>query len=153
MSDFVHLHTHSDYSLLASTMTIDMIVNRCVETGMRHVALTDDGNLFGTLEFYKRCRTAGIKPIIGYDCYVAFGSRRQRDKSNGGLNYHRLVLLAKDARGYANLLRIASNAYIEGFYYKPRVDYELLEMHHEGLIAIAGGLNGDIGAPDTHQQC
>ena len=146
MADFVHLHVHSDYSLLQSVATIERIVERAVAFGMRYVALTDDGNLFGMLEFYKQCRVAGVEPIVGCDFFLAPGGRFERISAEGGRRYRRLVLLARDVGGYHNLRMLSSRGYTEGFYYKPRLDDELLSEHSGGLIALCGGLTGDVGA-------
>ena len=132
MSKFTHLHCHSHYSLLDGASKIDKLVARCKEYGMDSLALTDHGNLHGALEFYKECRKQGINPIIGYEAYVVDDQRSTDDS-----NYH-LTILAKNRTGYSNLLRLASAAYLEGFYRKPRIDYDLLESHREGLIVLSG---------------
>jgi len=142
MSGFVHLHNHSDYSLLDGACRIEDYVARCTERGMRHLALTDHGNLFGALRFEQACRSAGINPIIGCEVYVASGSRL--DKSTTGQKYYHMVLYARDEEGYRNLINLTSKSYTEGFYYKPRIDDELLEQHHEGLMASAACLGGEI---------
>ena len=136
MSKFAHLHTHSHYSLLEALPKIPDLVKKAKECGMESLALTDSGNLYGAIEFYKECLENGIKPIIGVDCYVSI--RTRHDKEARVDNQHtRLVLLAENEIGYKNLLKLVTASYLEGFYYKPRVDKELLEKYHEGLIAIA----------------
>ena len=146
MTPFVHLHCHSDFSLLDGASSIDALVARARELGMMHLALTDHGNMFGSLAFSKECRKEGIVPIIGSEFYKAPGSRHEKSGSEKGTRHHHLVLLARNAAGYANLLQLSSQGYTEGFYYKPRIDDELLEKHHEGLIALSACLAGDIPA-------
>ncbi|HVO39842.1 MAG TPA: DNA polymerase III subunit alpha [Spirochaetia bacterium] len=146
MTPFVHLHCHSDYSLLDGASSIEALVARAKELGMSHLALTDHGNMFGALAFHKECRRQGIQPIIGSEFYKAPGSRQEKSGSEKGTRHHHLVLLARNATGYANLLTLSSLGYLEGFYYKPRIDDELLEKHHEGLIALSACLAGDIPA-------
>jgi len=140
---FIHLHTHSEYSLLDGACRIKDIVKQAVEFEMPAVALTDHGNMYGSLAFYEACKNAGIKPIIGCEVYVAPRSRTQRNPKLDADNYH-LVLLAKDEVGYKNLLKLVSIAHTEGFYYKPRVDRELLAAHSEGLIALTACLGGEV---------
>jgi DNA polymerase III subunit alpha len=141
---FVHLHNHSDYSLLKGASRIQDMIRKASELGMDHLAITDDGNMFGALEFYQACRSAGINPIIGCDFYVAGESRHVKTPGNAANRPTRLVLLARDAVGYRNLIELSSLGYTEGFYYKPRVDKELLARHAEGLIALSGGLSGEV---------
>ncbi len=141
---FVHLHLHSEYSLLDGGNRLDKLVNRVKELGMDSVAVTDHGNLFGALSFYETARKAGVKPILGCEAYVA--PRDRQDRTHTGVadgGYH-LVLLAENETGWKNLLRLASRAYLEGFYYKPRIDRELLEQWSEGLIAINGHLGSEL---------
>jgi DNA polymerase-3 subunit alpha len=140
------LHCHSDFSLLDGASSIDALVARAKELGMSHLALTDHGNMFGALAFFKECRKEGITPIIGSEFYKAPGSRHEKAGSEKGTRHNHLVLLARNATGYANLLQLSSQGYTEGFYYKPRIDDELLEEHHEGLIALSACLAGDIPA-------
>lgn len=140
---FIHLHTHSEYSLLDGACRIRDIVKQAVEFEMPAVALTDHGNMYGSLAFYGACKDAGIKPIIGCEVYVAPRARSQRNPKLDAENYH-LALLAKDETGYKNLLKLVSIAYTEGFYYKPRVDKELLAAHSEGLIALTACLGGEV---------
>ncbi|MEX2013624.1 MAG: DNA polymerase III subunit alpha, partial [Parcubacteria group bacterium] len=136
MSKFIHLHTHSHYSLLEALPKIPDLVKKAWLSDMDSLALTDSGNLYGAIEFYKECREQGIKPIIGVDFYVAL--RTRNDKEARVDNEHsRLVLLAENKAGYKNLLKLVTASYLEGFYYKPRIDRELLEKYNEGLIAIA----------------
>ncbi len=146
MTPFVHLHCHSDFSLLDGASSIDALVARAKELGMTHLALTDHGNMFGALAFFKECRKEGVVPIIGSEFYKAPGSRHDKAGSEKGTRHHHLVLLARNAAGYANMLQLSSQGYTEGFYYKPRIDDELLEKHHEGLIALSACLAGDIPA-------
>ncbi len=144
--DFVHLHTHSDYSILDGAITIPRLVQRTAELGMPAVALTDHGNMFGAIEFYQQAKKAGIKPIIGQEFYVAPGSRFKKEVSRDSgeeVAYH-LILLAKDNEGYRNLMKLSSIGYTEGFYYKPRIDMEVLEKHSRGLIASSACIAGEI---------
>jgi DNA polymerase-3 subunit alpha len=142
MSDFVHLHLHSQFSLLDGANRLDDVIKAAGEAGMPAVALTDHGNMFGAIEVYNKARAAGIKPIIGMEAYVAQGSRLDRTPGRGSSNH--LVLLAKDETGYRNLLKLTSSAFLEGFYYKPRVDKELLRQHSEGLICLSACLKGEV---------
>ncbi|OHA19834.1 MAG: DNA polymerase III subunit alpha [Candidatus Taylorbacteria bacterium RIFCSPHIGHO2_01_FULL_45_63] len=140
---FTHLHTHSHYSLLSALPKIPDLVARAKEEGMATLALTDNGNLYGAIEFYKECKKEGIKPIIGVDTYVA--GRTRFDKQAGVDNRRtRLVLLAKNETGYKNLLQIVTLSHLEGFYYKPRVDQELLQKYADGLVAISSSFNSEI---------
>ncbi len=144
MPEFVHLHNHSHYSLLDGAARVDQLVQRCVDNGMDSFALTDHGNLYGLLEFYKAARKAKVKPIIGCEVYVANGSRKERQKVAGRKPYFHMVLLAKNQEGYHNLLRLVSAGFLDGFYYRPRVDWELLQKYHRGLIAQTACLGGEI---------
>ena len=141
-TDFVHLHLHSQYSLLDGANRLDDVIGTAVTMGMPAVALTDHGNMFGAIEFYTRCKAAGIKPVVGVEAYVAQGSRLDRTPGKGSSNH--LVLLAKNETGYRNLLKLTSSAYLEGFYYKPRIDKGLLRQHSEGLIGLSACLKGEI---------
>ena len=143
MADFIHLHAHSDYSLLNATSTIEQIVNFAAEQSMSHIALTDNGNLFGAIEFYNACVNKGIKPIIGCDFFHTEGSRASRTVGEGG-QLSRLALLAISNSGYRNLVELTSRAFTEGFYYRPRIDDELLQEYNEGLVAFCGGTRGDV---------
>jgi DNA polymerase III subunit alpha len=144
MSDFVHLHLHSQYSLLDGANRLDDVIAAAAEARMPAMALTDHGNMFGAIEFYNRARAAGVKPIIGIEAYVAQGSRLERNVGRGGGGANHLVLLARNEAGYRNLLKLTSAAYLEGFYYKPRIDKELLRAHAEGLIGLSACLKGEI---------
>ena len=152
MPQFVHLHNHSHYSLLDAACKIDDLVMAAKERGMPAVALTDHGVMSGAIEFYKKAKKAGIKPIIGMEAYVVSqGSRFEKATmmtESGGkrANYHHLVLLARNETGYRNLLKLTSLAHIEGYYYKPRLDVELLNSHREGLIALSACLSGVLSA-------
>ncbi|MEK7537276.1 MAG: DNA polymerase III subunit alpha [Patescibacteria group bacterium] len=140
---FTHLHTHSHYSLLDGLSKIDDLISRVKELGMDSVALTDHGNLYGAIEFYKKAKAAGIKPIIGVELYVARGSHLDKRPNIDDERYH-LVVLAKNLIGYKNLIKLVSKSHLDGFYYKPRVDKELLKQHSEGLIALSACLGGEI---------
>jgi DNA polymerase-3 subunit alpha len=137
MSDFVHLHVHSEYSLLDGLSSCKELAERAVELGMPALALTDHGAMYGTIQFYKACKAANIKPIIGMETYVASRSRKDRHPQRDRSPYH-LVLLAENNVGYQNLMRLATIAQLEGFYYKPRVDREALKKHSDGLIVLSG---------------
>lgn len=142
-SNFVHLHTHSHYSLLDGLIKIDDLVEEAVKLGMPAIALTDHGNMYGTIEFYKACKKAGIKPIIGVEIYIALESMLQKRPNIDNKRYH-LILLAKNETGYKNLLKIVTASHLEGFYYKPRVDKEFLRKHSEGLIALSACMAGEV---------
>ncbi|MFO0901896.1 MAG: DNA polymerase III subunit alpha [Pirellulales bacterium] len=141
---FVHLHCHSHYSLLDGAGSIDKLVKRAKEHGMNGLALTDHGNLHGALEFYKKAKGVGINPIIGMEAYIAPGSRFEKDAgSTKEASYH-LTLLAQNRTGFKNLIKLASAAMLEGFYFKPRIDKELLAAHHEGLICLSGCVSSEF---------
>ncbi|MCE9627270.1 MAG: DNA polymerase III subunit alpha, partial [Candidatus Eisenbacteria bacterium] len=140
-SDFVHLHNHSDYSLLDGASPIPAMVKKAAQLEMPALALTDHGAMFGAIEFYQEARKAGIKPLVGMEAYVTRGKLTDR---NPGDTAHHLVLLARDERGFKNLMRLASLAYLEGFYYKPRVDHSVLSQHAEGLLALSACPKGEI---------
>ncbi len=143
MKNFTHLHTHSHYSLLSALPKIPDLVKSAKEDGMKALALTDNGNLYGAIEFYKECLDEGLKPILGIDAYLAL--RKMSDKQAGvDSSRYRLVLLAKDATGYRNLINLVTKSHIEGFYYKPRIDKDLLEASSAGLICISPSFSGDI---------
>ncbi len=141
-SDFVHLHNHSDYSLLDGASSIPRMVQRAAELGMPALALTDHGSLFGAIEFYNAARKAGVKPLVGMEAYVTRGRRQDRTRDTA----HHLVLLARDEIGFRNLMRLSSLAYLEGFYYKPRVDHEILASHAQGLLALSACPQGEIAS-------
>ncbi len=138
---FVHLHNHSDYSLLDGAMKTRAMAERAAACGMPALALTDHGNLFGAVEFYLACRKAGVRPILGMEAYVA-RDRRDRESDEAKRTHH-LVLLARDERGWRNLCRLASLGFLEGYYYKPRIDLALLDAHREGLIGLSACLSGE----------
>ncbi len=144
-SPFVHLHVHSEYSLLDGAIRIDRMIKKCLDLEMRSVALTDHGNMFGAVQFYEQATKAGIKPIIGSEIYVAPGDRRDHSPfKDGGPNAYHLVLLAMNEEGYKNLSKLVTLGYLEGFYYHPRVDMELLRNHSGGLIALSACLKGYV---------
>jgi DNA polymerase-3 subunit alpha len=144
-SYFAHLHLHTQYSILDGAIAIPALVQRCRELGMQSVAVTDHGNMFGVVEFNQTAVRGGIKPIVGCEVYVAQGSRFDRDPDTGGFNgMNHLVLLAMNSKGYTNLVRLVSKGFLEGFYYKPRVDLEILREHSEGLIATSACLSGSV---------
>ena len=144
-SNFVHLHLHSQYSLLDGAIKLDELVSRAKEFKMPAIAVTDHGNMFGAVEFYSKAMSAGIKPIVGCEVYVAPGSRFTKGNARGSseASYH-LVLLCMNQVGYKNICHLVSAAYREGFYYKPRIDWELLAEHNEGLIALSACLGGEL---------
>ncbi|MCD7847246.1 MAG: DNA polymerase III subunit alpha [Oscillospiraceae bacterium] len=142
MANFVHLHVHSEYSLLDGACRLKSLVNRVKELGMDSVAVTDHGNLFAAVEFYKIAKAAGIKPIIGCEMYVA--PRTRFDKAGKIDNPYHLIILCKNETGYKNLCKLTSLSYTEGFYRKPRIDFELLEKYHEGLVCLSGCIAGEV---------
>ncbi len=145
-ADFVHLHLHTEFSLLDGAIGLDKLIKKAMELKMPAVAVTDHGNLFSALDFYLKATKAGIKPIIGCEIYVAPGSRFDKTTSAGQhdeASYH-LILLARNKQGYKNLVKLATAAYLEGFYYKPRIDKELLKVHREGLVGLSACLGGEI---------
>ena len=142
--NFTHLHVHTEYSLLDGSSKIKELVARTKELGMDSIAITDHGVMYGVIDFYRAAREAGIKPIIGCEVYVAPNSRFDRESNQSEGRYNHLVLLAENNQGYANLMKIVSKGFIEGFYYKPRVDYEILEEYHEGIIALSACLAGAV---------
>ncbi len=143
-SDFIHLHCHTKFSLLDAVCHIEDLVERAKELGMPAVAMTDNGNLFGVIEFYNTCKKAGIKPIIGAEVYVAPSSRFERATHGLPGASHPLVLLCENMEGYRNLIQLVSIGYLEGFYYKPRIDKEVLRKHSKGLIGISGGARCEV---------
>ena len=148
MSDFVHLHNHSDFSLLDAAQTIDIMCSRVSDLGMDSIAITEHGNLFSMIPFYKQAKKTGIKPIIGCEIYVAVNNhkdkKQQITKTGKKWGYHHLVLLATNQKGYQNLMALSSIGYLEGFYYRPRVDKDLLIKYNEGLIATSACLAGEV---------
>jgi len=153
---FAHLHTHTEYSMLDGASRLDELVAAAVADGQPALGITDHGNMYGVLDFYAACRNAGINPVIGTEAYMAGESRHERPVRRGRIDdtggdveggeklYYHLTLLAESTQGYRNLLKLSSAAYLEGYYYKPRVDWELLERHHEGIIATTGCLGGVV---------
>ena len=134
--NFTHLHVHTEYSLLDGSNKIQEYVNRVRELGMDSAAITDHGVMYGVIDFYRAARAAGINPILGCEVYVAPGSRFDREIGSGDDRYYHLVLLAENNQGYANLMKIVSKSFVEGFYYKPRVDLQLLGLGHNGHIGF-----------------
>ena len=141
---FTHLHVHTEYSLLDGSSKISELLPRAKELGMDSLAITDHGVMYGVIDFYKKAKEVGIKPILGCEIYVAPGSRFDREQSRGEDRYYHLVLLAENNQGYKNLMKIVTRGFTEGYYYRPRVDYEILERYHEGIIALSACLAGEI---------
>ncbi len=143
-ANFAHLHIHTQYSLLDGACKLTDLIKKSIELKFPAIAITDHGNMFGVIEFYQQAMKQGIKPIIGYEAYLAPQTRFSRDTNEEKGKRRHLTLLAKDREGYANLIKLATAAYLEGFYYKPRIDKEILSRHSKGLIALSGCLNGEI---------
>jgi len=141
--DFVHLHVHTQYSLLDGAIRIDNLLQRALEFDMQAVAITDHGTMFGVMEFFEKATKAGIKPVVGVEIYVAPRSRFDKTPQDNRELSH-LILLAENQQGYRNLCKLASVAQLEGFYYKPRVDKQILRQHSQGLIALSACLHGEI---------
>lgn len=141
---FAHLHVHTEYSLLDGSNKITEYVARVKELGMNSAAITDHGVMFGVIDFYRAAKAAGINPVLGCEVYVAPNSRFDKEAGAKDDRYYHLVLLAENNQGYANLMKIVSKGFVEGFYYKPRVDLELLNEYHEGIIALSACLAGEI---------
>ena len=141
---FTHLHVHTEYSLLDGSSKIKELTARAKELGMDSLAITDHGVMYGVIDFYRAAKEVGIKPVLGCEVYVAPGSRFDRENTGGEDRYYHLVLLAENDQGYKNLMKIVSKGFVEGFYYKPRVDYEVLETYHEGVIALSACLAGEV---------
>lgn len=141
---FTHLHVHTEYSLLDGSNKIKEYVKRVKELGMDSAAITDHGVMYGVIDFYKEAKANGVKPILGCEVYVAPNSRFDKEVGGGEERYHHLVLLAENNEGYANLMKIVSKGFTEGYYYKPRVDMEVLEKFHEGIIALSACLAGEV---------
>jgi DNA polymerase-3 subunit alpha len=149
MTDFVHLHNHTHFSLLDAACTIDSLIDAAIEHGHKALALTDHGVMFGIYEFYKKATAKGIKPLIGFEAYVANGSRFERIAGKSKTkkrNYFHLVLLAKDHDGYKNLIKLSTYGFLDGFYYKPRIDKDLLKKHSKGVIALSACMAGVVNA-------
>src|SRR3954463_2002339 len=152
-ADFVHLHLHTEFSLLDGACRLDKLMDKAHELKFPALSITDHGVLYGAIDFYQAARAKGIKPIIGCEVYVAPGSRLDKKASTGSRDvYNHLVLLAKDEIGYKNLIKLATAAHIEGYYYKPRIDKEILAAHKEGLIALSGCLASEIPEMITKDQ-
>ena len=143
MTDFVHLHLHTEYSLLDGACRISDVVARAKALGQRALAVTDHGVMYGAVDFYKACKKEGIKPIIGCEIYMAPNGRMDKQYELDS-KYSHLILLAKNKTGYHNLIKIVSRGFTEGFYYKPRADFELLEQYSEGLICLSGCIAGSV---------
>lgn len=143
-NNFVHLHVHSEYSLLDGACKIKDLVSKALHFKMPALALTDHGNMYGAIEFYEAAQSAGIKPIIGYEAYVAQGGRLDKESKNGKETLSHITLLAENYEGYRNLLKLSTSAYLEGFYYKPRIDKELLKSHSAGIICLSGCMASEI---------
>jgi DNA polymerase-3 subunit alpha len=139
VTEFAHLHLHTEYSLLDGLGRMPEYIKCAQETGVRHVAVTDHGVMYASLEWYRKATEAGLHPIVGIEAYLAEGKASARDRKS----YH-LLLLAENIEGYRNLLRLASKASLEGFYYRPRIDMEMLQQHHRGLIATSACLGGPV---------
>jgi DNA polymerase-3 subunit alpha len=144
--NFTHLHLHTEYSLLDGSGKIKEMVARAKELGMDSIAITDHGVMYGVIDFYRACQAEGIRPVIGCEVYVAPNSRYDRESSSSDDRYNHLVLLAENNTGYSNLMKIVSTGFLEGFYYKPRVDYEILRQHSEGIIALSACLGGEVAS-------
>src|SRR6187549_1434854 len=151
MSDFVHLHLHSEYSLLDGACRIEELLDKAVELKMPAMAITEHGNMFSSVIFHDQARKRGINPILGCEVYVAPGDRRTKSGTPGETANH-LVLLAETAEGFHNLIKLVSSGYTEGFYYKPRIDKELLAQHSAGLIGLSSCLKGEVAEGLYHQQ-
>src|SRR2546430_5607167 len=144
-SEFVHLHVHSEYSLLDGAAQLEKLVQRAKDLRFPAIALTDHGNLFGAIDFYLAAQKAGVKPIVGCELYVAPGSRRERGSQDGGYEgANHLTVLVRNRTGYRNLVKLVSRAFLEGFYYKPRVDRELLAQPADGLLVLSGCLSAEV---------
>src|SRR3712207_1871120 len=142
---FVHLHTHSEYSLLDGANRIPELVAHVKKLGMDSLAVTDHGNLHAAWAFYEEAKAQGIRPILGFEAYLAFGPRHAREKPPGAPSaYSHLVLLAKSRAGYRNLVRLSSIGYTEGFYRRPRIDKDVLAQYSEGIVCLAACLSGEV---------
>ncbi|MEY4067810.1 MAG: polymerase alpha subunit, partial [Actinomycetota bacterium] len=155
-SSFTHLHVHTEFSMLDGAARVDELVERAISDGQPAIGITDHGNMYGVLEFYQACHRGGINPIIGTEAYMAYESRTERPQRRGKFDdsggdteagrklYYHLTLLCENNTGYRNLIKLSSLAFLEGYYYQPRMDWELLERHHEGMIATTGCLGGHV---------
>src|SRR5689334_5263069 len=145
-NDFVHLHLHTDYSLLQSAIQLKPLARKLAEHDMQACAITDYGNLYGAVSFYNTLRYSGFRPILGYEAFIAYGSRFERSLNipAGELPYYHLVLLAENFEGYRNLVYLASKAFTEGLHHRPRIDLELLAENAKGLIGLSAGRSGAI---------
>src|SRR5213595_1642003 len=150
-AEFVHLHLHTEYSLLDGACRLERLMDKAHELKFPALAITDHGVLYGAIDFYQAARDKGIKPILGCEVYVAPGSRLEKKATSGNRDvYHHLVLLAKNEAGYKNLIQLVTDAHLKGYYYKPRIDKETLTTYKEGLIALSGCLASEV--PDLIQQ-
>lgn len=141
--NFTHLHVHTEYSLLDGAARIKELVKRTKELGMESIAITDHGVMYGVVEFYKQAKSEGIKPILGFEAYISERSMFDKDPQKDKGQYH-LVLLAENNEGLKNIMKICSAGFVDGFYYKPRVDYELLRKHSKGIIALSACIAGEV---------
>ncbi len=141
---FAHLHVHTEYSLLDGSNKIKEYVSQVKALGMDSAAITDHGVMYGVIDFYRACKSEGIRPVLGCEVYVAPGSRFDREKNAGDDRYYHLILLAENNTGYSNLMKIVSRSFTEGYYYKPRVDLDLLREFHEGIICTSACLAGEV---------
>ena len=153
---FTHLHVHTEYSMLDGASRVEELVAAAAADGQPAIGITDHGNLYGILDFYRACQRHGVKPVLGFEAYMAHDHRSERPSRRGRVDdtggdteggkklYYHLTLLAETNEGYRNLIQLASLAFLEGYYYKPRLDWELLERHHQGLIATTGCLGGHV---------
>jgi DNA polymerase-3 subunit alpha len=141
---FTHLHVHTEYSLLDGAISLKKLFSRCKELGMDSVAMTDHGNMFGAIDFYSGAKSNNIKPIIGIEAYIAPGSRFEKQAGTAKDNAYHLILLAENTVGYHNLLKLTSTGYLDGFYYRPRIDKEILAELNEGLICTSACISGEV---------
>lgn len=140
---FTHLHVHTEYSLLDGACRVEQLVLKAKELGMQSLAITDHGNMYGAVDFYKACKNHGIRPVIGCEVYVAPRTRFDKEKVLDK-DYNHLILLCENETGYKNLIKLVSLSFTEGYYYKPRIDHDILEKYHEGLICLSACLAGEI---------
>ncbi len=144
MQDFVHLHVHTDFSLLDGASSYKKMIARAKELGQTALAITDHGNMFGALRFYRECRGQGINPLVGCEFYVAPGNRGERGEAENRTKYYHLVLIAKSEKGYRNLIHLTSRSFTEGMYYKPRIDEELIRQYSEDLVCLSACVAGQL---------